>query len=229
MARNWRDGTIGSRFLFKLGSPFPFPSTGFFGLQGPTRCLETLAYEELRASEKEEGESPPNATAFVLHGLLGSGRNWRSFSRNLLARIAASSTLTEWRMVLVDLRNHGRSTETKGLEPPHNMANAAKDLADLVKLKGWAWPDVIISHSMGGKVALQFAQSCARGDYGESASLPKQVFFSQEELKGNMLFGKQLWVLDSVVGEVNTDNSDGEVEKVLQTLQNLPSSLPSRK
>ncbi|KAG5556526.1 hypothetical protein RHGRI_006957 [Rhododendron griersonianum] len=44
-----------------------------------------------------------------------------------------------WRMVLVDLRNHGRSAETEGLSPPNDMANAAK------------------------------------GDYGESAQLPKQL------------------------------------------------------
>jgi hypothetical protein len=40
---------------------------------------------------------------------------------------------------------------------------------------------------------------------------------------------EQLWVLDSVPAEVKTDNSDGEVERVLQTLSSLPSSLPSRK
>lgn len=40
---------------------------------------------------------------------------------------------------------------------------------------------------------------------------------------------EQLWVLDSVPGEVKTENSEGEVEKVLQTLQSLPSSIPSRK
>ena len=40
---------------------------------------------------------------------------------------------------------------------------------------------------------------------------------------------EQLWVLDSVPGEVKIDNSDGEVERVLQTLASLPSSLPSRK
>lgn len=40
---------------------------------------------------------------------------------------------------------------------------------------------------------------------------------------------EQLWVLDSVPGEVSPENSDGEVEKVLHTLQSLPSSVPSRK
>ncbi|CAL5387365.1 unnamed protein product [Camellia sinensis] len=172
-----------------------------------TRSLETLAFEEVRASTTTE--KPYNFTAFVLHGLLGSGRNWRSFSRSL-----SSSLSNEWRLVLVDLRNHGRSAEIESLSPPHDMANAAKDVADLVKSQGWAWPDVVLGHSMGGKVALQFAESCARGDYGQSAQLPKQG---------------QLWVLDSGPGKVNTENSDGEVEKVLQTLQSLPTSVPSRK
>ncbi|XP_041025000.1 protein ABHD11 [Juglans microcarpa x Juglans regia] len=175
---------------------------------GTTTPLQTLAYEEVRASTETKG----NLTAFVLHGLLGSGRNWKSFSRNLVSTLSNSSPSSEWRMVLVDLRNHGRSAGIEGLEPPHDLVNAANDLANLIKARGWAWPDVVIGHSMGGKVALQFSESCARGDYGESVALPKQ-----------------LWVLDSVPGEVNPENSDGEVEKVLLTLQGLPSSIPSRK
>uniref|UniRef100_A0A0D9YHS3 AB hydrolase-1 domain-containing protein n=1 Tax=Oryza glumipatula TaxID=40148 RepID=A0A0D9YHS3_9ORYZ len=169
---------------------------------------ETLAFDEIQLSP----EKPSTATAFVLHGLLGSGRNWRSFSRALASELRDRSPSDEWRMVLVDLRNHGRSAGIKGLRPPHDMSTAARDLADLVKARGWAWPDVVVGHSMGGKVALDFAESCSRGDYGESADLPKQ-----------------LWVLDSVPGQVETDNSDGEVERVLQTLASLPSSLPSRK
>ncbi|KAK3166043.1 hypothetical protein QOZ80_1AG0040810 [Eleusine coracana subsp. coracana] len=169
---------------------------------------ETLAFDEIQLSP----EKPPTATAFVLHGLLGSGRNWRSFSRTLASELHNHAPSDEWRMFLVDLRNHGRSAGTKGIVPPHDMSTAAKDLANLVKARGWAWPDVVVGHSMGGKVALDFVESCSHGVYGESAVLPKQ-----------------LWVLDSVPGEVKTDNSDGEVEKVLQTLASLPSSLPSRK
>lgn len=76
----------------------------------------------------------------------------------------------------MDLRNHGKSAEIEGLNPPHDLVNAARDLADLVGTQGWDWPDVVLGHSMGGKVALQFAESCALGDYGFSAKLPKQVF-----------------------------------------------------
>ncbi|WCJ34280.1 alpha/beta-Hydrolases superfamily protein [Euphorbia peplus] len=170
--------------------------------QQSRRTVETLAFEEVRCSK----EKPYTSTAFILHGLLGSARNWRSFSRNL------ANSSPEWRMVLVDLRNHGKSAELKGMSQPHDMFNAAKDLSNLIKTQGWDWPDVVIGHSMGGKVALQFAQSCAAGHYGDSVALPKQ-----------------LWILDSVPGEVTPENSDGQVEKVLKTLQSLPSSFPSRR
>ncbi|XP_042440182.1 protein ABHD11-like isoform X1 [Zingiber officinale] len=198
-----------SRLLFVTASPSGprltiSPPSPFYG---GGRSFETLAFEEIKTSEK-----PYDSTAFVLHGLLGSGRNWRSFSRDLAAQLQKSSPSRVWRMVLVDIRNHGRSAGLKELDLPHNMFNGAKDMANLVKFHGWAWPDVVLGHSMGGKVALQFAASCAHGDYGESAIMPKQ-----------------LWVLDSVPGEVNSNETSGEVEKVLQTLQDLPSPLPSRK
>ncbi|KAL0652366.1 hypothetical protein Bca4012_095057 [Brassica carinata] len=211
-----------SRFLIRLlESPSLFTSS---------RSLQTLAYEEVRTSS---GDRKHESTALILHGLLGSSRNWRSFSRSLASSLSVSSpsgipppslsfgfvdflscffVCKDWKMMLVDLRNHGRSTEVEGINPPHDLVNSAKDLADLVKASGWNWPDVVIGHSLGGKVALQFMQSCARGDYGQSASPPKQ-----------------LWVLDSVPGEVKAEQSDGEVEKVLMTLQSLPSPIPSRK
>ncbi|PHT71090.1 hypothetical protein T459_26194 [Capsicum annuum] len=170
------------------------------------RSIATIAFDEIRSKP----EKPYDFTAFIFHGLLGSGRNWRSFSRSLAASLSADGV--NWRMVLVDLRNHGKSAEIVGFVPPHDMENAAKDVANLVNSQGWDWPDVVIGHSMGGKVALQYAESCSRGVYGQSSLLPKQ-----------------LWVLDSVPGKVNPDNSNREVEKVMQTLQSLPSSIPSRR
>ncbi|XP_021765204.1 protein ABHD11-like [Chenopodium quinoa] len=173
------------------------------------RLLETLAFDEVRSSNAID--KPSDCTAFILHGLLGSARNWRSFARNLSSYLSTNSS-SEWRLVLVDLRNHGNSAAVQDLRPPHDLDNAAADLANLVKSQGWDWPDVVIGHSLGGKVALQFAQGGSSGDYGDSISLPKQ-----------------LWVLDSVPGVGNPEDSSGEVEKVLETLQSLPSQIPSRK
>ncbi|GJW66306.1 ABHD11-like protein, partial [Tanacetum coccineum] len=114
-------------------------------------------------------------------------------------------------MVVVDLRNHGRSSDIEGLSPPHDTINAARDIANLVKSLEWAWPDVVIGHSLGGKVALQYALSCAQGDYGDSAKLPKQV-----------------WVLDVVPGKIPSTSHYAEIEKALYKLKTLPSPIHSK-
>lgn len=77
-------------------------------------------------------------------------------------------------MILVDLRNHGNSASLQGFGPPHDMEAAARDVAELIKASSWGAPEMIISHSMGGKIALEFGQKSALGQYGDVAS-PKQV------------------------------------------------------
>lgn len=188
------------------------------GLQSE-RKMATLAYEDIVVKHsEEESAATSNAShsfrAIILHGLMGSGRNWRNFSRQLGSAILQQNSRGSagWHLVLVDLRNHGQSAGLEGFDPPHDISSAAKDVANLVKAEKWDSPYVVIGHSMGGKVALDFAESCSRGDYGESFVLPKQ-----------------LWVLDSVPGEVVTDDSDGEVEKMLSTLKFIPNPIPSQR
>ncbi|KAI7747413.1 hypothetical protein M8C21_002334 [Ambrosia artemisiifolia] len=198
-----------------------------------TRSIETLAFEEVRSPSHKP---IPDYSAFVLHGLIGSARNWRSFSRNLASSLSTFSPPSDWKMVLVDLRNHGQSAGVSGLHPPHDIVNAANDLANLVKARDWSWPDVVLGHSMGGKVALQYALSCARGDYGSAAKLPKQPPWDASFFRENACYefmthfkpNEQLWVLDSVPGIVDPEESNGDVEKVLETLQTLPKTIPSR-
>lgn len=97
----------------------------------------------------------PSRMAFVLHGIFGSGRNWRSFARGLV------SEQPDWRLVLVDQRGHGQSV---GAPPPHDLSSCASDLAQLSHELGAA-PTVVVAHSFGGKVALRYAQ-----DHGEGLS-----------------------------------------------------------
>lgn len=99
-----------------------------------------LAYDLLGAAD--------GPLAFVLHGILGSRRNWASLGRRL------TEAHPRWRFALVDLRNHGDST---GLAPPHTVAACVADLAALAAQLGA--PDAIIGHSFGGKVALAFGQA----------------------------------------------------------------------
>lgn len=51
------------------------------------RWMETVAYEEVLAHP----DKPYTSTAVIIHGFLGSARNWRSFSRNLLPTLSNSS------------------------------------------------------------------------------------------------------------------------------------------
>jgi pimeloyl-ACP methyl ester carboxylesterase len=90
----------------------------------------------------------PTATALLLHGILGSRRNWRGFIRHLAPR------LPDWRFVLVDHRNHG---DSHGAPGPHTLAACARDLEALAELLGGP-PEAVLGHSFGGKVALTYAR-----------------------------------------------------------------------
>ena len=94
----------------------------------------------------ERTDTPTTDVVFILHGILGSGRNWRTVAR------ALTDHQPGWKIVLVDLRNHGKS---QGFSGPHSLANAANDLVNLASQTGE--PSIVIGHSFGGKVALAYA------------------------------------------------------------------------
>jgi esterase len=79
----------------------------------------------------------------LLHGLLGSSSNWHSIARQL----------SEHHPVLVpDLRNHGQSPHGE----PMDYQAMCDDLAGL--FDDLAYGELIlIGHSMGGKLAMEFA------------------------------------------------------------------------
>lgn len=94
-----------------------------------------------------------SATAFVLHGALGSGQNFTRFIQRL------SLERPEYRYVLVDLRHHGQSA---GAPPPNTLAACAADLSALAGALGEP-PRAVIGHSFGGKVAIEYARQGAAG------------------------------------------------------------------
>lgn len=90
---------------------------------------------------RREGAGTP---VLILHGLFGSSDNFGSISRTLAAELD---------MVLVDLRDHGRSPHTDRVDYPL-MAGDVHALVTKLGLKDI----VLVGHSMGGKTAINFAQ-----------------------------------------------------------------------
>ena len=158
------------------------------------------------ASTRPTHPTRPSRWILFLHGILGSGANWRTLAKRVLsgleARDAAAGNPQTWGAILVDLRMHGRSQHFAG---PHTVAAAAADLAQLSA----AYPepiDAIVAHSFGGKVAL--AYTSARG--GDLADL---------------------FVVDSTPSarDMTTPRGSEGTLGVLQTLEQLPATFASRR
>jgi esterase len=107
--------------------------------------LTALAHRLVAA----EGAGAASGTLYILHGFLGSGRNWSSFAGRLVER------RPDWRVVLVDLRLHG---ESRLADPPHDIVACARDLAELHGAIGHGARTAVLGHSFGGKVALEASQ-----------------------------------------------------------------------
>lgn len=89
---------------------------------------------------RELGEGRP---IVMLHGIFGSSDNWLTPSRLLS---------DGFRTFAVDLRNHGRSPHDRVFDFPA-MVNDVEGFIDAHNLVD----PVVIGHSMGGKVAMNFA------------------------------------------------------------------------
>lgn len=94
----------------------------------------------------------PGSWLYLLHGIYGSGRNWGSLARQLVAE------RPEWGVILVDLRLHGGSV---GFSPPHTLRACVDDLLRLESSLGIP-ADAVLGHSFGGKVALLRAAEAGR-------------------------------------------------------------------
>ena len=87
-----------------------------------------------------EGHGP---ALIFLHGLYGSGNNWRGIAR---------ACLDDHQVLLPDLRNHGRSPH----DPDMDYRRMAADVVALMDARGIERAR-LVGHSMGGKVAMTLA------------------------------------------------------------------------
>lgn len=88
----------------------------------------------------ERGEGAP---VVLLHGLFGSARNFGEIQRALATR---------FRVLALDLRNHGTSPHAADMRYP----TMAADVLETLEARD-ARPAAVIGHSMGGKTAMAAA------------------------------------------------------------------------
>lgn len=104
------------------------------------RSAEESRGVTLRVRESGFDTHPP---LVVLHGFLGSSRNWGSVARRLS---------DSYHVFLADLRNHGRSPHTDSMTI-EDCAQDVRRLLDELRLERVR----LMGHSLGGKVAMRFA------------------------------------------------------------------------
>ncbi len=92
-------------------------------------------------SGTDQGEGP---AIVLLHGLFGQSRNLGALARPLVA--------DGWRVLSLDLRNHGGSPHADSMD----YAVMADDVAETMDARGIATA-AMLGHSMGGKVAMRLA------------------------------------------------------------------------
>ncbi|MCC5790638.1 MAG: alpha/beta fold hydrolase [Opitutales bacterium] len=97
------------------------------------------------------GGQPEDPTLVILHGMLGSSRNWATVGP------ALAKGFQVWAL---DLRNHGSSPHS----PVHSYEAMKVDLETFRVAMGWE-KIVLLGHSMGGKAAMRYAV-----DYPERVS-----------------------------------------------------------
>ncbi|VEU38797.1 unnamed protein product [Pseudo-nitzschia multistriata] len=150
-------------------------------------------------------EQDGHYTMLFLHGLLGSGRNLRSFARKVVRQESSAGGSLCHGGILVDLRGHGstfreqqrREKDGSACDDASTFGDCARDIEHT--LRGGSTPKhpaeapparVLVGHSFGGRVALEYAAGLA----------------DTEPLGA-------LWLLDTVPGEANES-----VDRVLATI-----------
>jgi len=91
-------------------------------------------------------EQGVGAAVILIHGMFGSLSNLGNLARCLAA---------DYRVISVDLRNHGDSPQDQLMD----LSAMAMDIAELMQDAAVSSAH-LVGHSLGGKVAMQLAMSC---------------------------------------------------------------------
>ena len=142
--------------------------------KGPQRALLHSSGPQYSLHHEWIGDSSSNSggNALFLHGLLGNGKNIRALAKNVVQKKNTGSGL------LLDLRGHGRSPS---LEGPHTFDACVQDVHRTLDSHN-AQPSLVMGHSWGGRIALQYVHSLLED--------------REDELPA-------LWLLDTVPGQAH--------------------------
>lgn len=145
---------------------------------------------------RKKGSGPP---LIIIHGLLGSSDNWLTLSKSFADKFT---------VYMIDLRNHGRS--------PHSdeftVSAMMDDLLDFMESQQLD-SAVILGHSLGGWVAMNFA-----------VRFPDKVDkliiedFAPKKYH-NDLIGFMEWLLN---WDISSINSLREADKQVEEISNIP-------
>ena len=94
----------------------------------------------MRLNYKKLGTGQP---LIIIHGLFGSLDNWMTFAKTMSEK---------YEVYLIDARNHGQSPHSNVF----NIQVMADDLKEFIE-EHQLINSIILGHSMGGKIAMQFA------------------------------------------------------------------------
>lgn len=202
--------------------------------------MPPLAYEMIEPPAGAPGatEAP---TALILHGLMGSGRNWRTFAKSLAAATAEAGE--PWRFALVDHVWHGRtngelahratrnppppaagvSAEDGGAEALHLAASAVVQAAAFIARTSPTarHPAAVIGHSLGGKIALRYLEMTAAEERAAAGG--------KEDRSGAAArVPSQTWSLDSCPAALSEASDPHGVQTVLRVIASLPDTFASR-
>jgi pimeloyl-ACP methyl ester carboxylesterase len=189
----------------------------------PPLFTEPLTFSSAAVSQTGAvGAEVERDTTVVLHGLLGNGRNLRTFVNTLFKRMVRErerrqpDALVKHQVLLMDLRHHGHTHTAGEYVPttPDTLENCAKEVFETLRANGLEArqgekPLRIIGHSLGGKVALAAAQIAMDGAF----KLPCQI-----------------WTLDSFPFSFDETHKRNElgVLKILETIEGIVQPLESR-
>ncbi|GFT70501.1 hypothetical protein NPIL_261091, partial [Nephila pilipes] len=153
--------------------------------------------------EPEPGENDGKCPIILLHGLGASNRTWNQVKFGLYKN-------TKRKMYSLDLRNHGKSEYTKDF----SLKCLVADLENFMKTQNIP-KAVLISHSLGSKIALEFA--LRKPDMVEKLVIQDMSLFenekSKEHVKVVMEVVKQA---EKLISKLPSSVTEEELYKMMQ-------------